>query len=71
MDIVSDFEAESSTKKPKFSTSAVAVTAAAGGGAAGPSWNQVLTSLVPTPDEEMGRKVEAGGVARPPGEEIC
>ena len=37
MDIVSDFEAESSTKKSKFSTSAVAVTAAGGGAAAGPS----------------------------------
>ena len=56
MDIVSDFEAESSTKKPKFSTSAVADTAAAG-----PSSNQVLTGLVPTPDEETGREVEAGG----------
>lgn len=65
-DIVSDFEAESSTKKPKFSTSAVADTAAAG-----PSSNQVLTGLVPTPDEETGREVEAGGVARPSGEEIC
>lgn len=71
MDIVSDFEAESQTKKPKFSTTAVAITAAGGGAIAGPSSNQVLISLVPTPDKETGREVEAGGVARPPGEEIC